>query len=135
MAKCLANRLAPVLDDLVRRNQSALIKGRCIHDNFRAVQLACRLLHSRKKPTALIKIDIVRVFDTVAWPFLLEVMRFNRRWTNWISILLSTASTHVLLNGRPGRRICHARDCVRVIPYPQCSRNHRESSRRLDTVL
>lgn len=36
-------------------------------------------------------------------------MGFGQRWTNWISIILSTASTKILLNGQPGRRICHAR--------------------------
>jgi hypothetical protein len=35
-------------------------------------------------------------------------MGFSRRWINWISILLSTANTKILLNGHPGR-ICHAR--------------------------
>jgi len=36
-------------------------------------------------------------------------MGFGQRWTNWISIILSTASTKNLLNGKPGRRICHVR--------------------------
>lgn len=55
VAKCLANRLARVLDDLVKRNQSAFIKGRSIHDNFMSVQLVCKLLHSKKKTAALVK--------------------------------------------------------------------------------
>jgi len=111
-AKCLATRLAPKPKDIVAMNQSALIKGRAIHDNFRTVQLACRWLHSRKFPAVLIKIDIAKAFDSVAWPFLLEILQhigFSRRWTNWISILLSTVSTKVLVNGRPERRIAHAR--------------------------
>jgi len=111
-AKCLARRLAPRLQDIVAQNQSAFIKGRAIHDNFRSVQLACRWLHARKHPSVLVKTDIAKAFDSVAWPFLLEVLQhigFSRRWTNWISILLSAASTKVLVNGRPGRRIAHAR--------------------------
>lgn len=35
-AKLLARRLAPHLPDLVQPNQSAFIKGRLIHDNFRS---------------------------------------------------------------------------------------------------
>ena len=60
----------------------------------------------------LLKIDIAKAFDLVAWLFLIEVLQhigFPRRWTNWITILLATASTKVLLNGRAGRRIAHAR--------------------------
>jgi exonuclease III len=111
-AKCLARRLAPWLQRIVANNQSAFIKGRLIHDNFRAVQLACRWLHARRFPAVLLKIDIAKAFDSVSWPFLIEIMQtigFPRRWTEWISILLSTASTRVLINGRPCRRIAHAR--------------------------
>lgn len=36
-------------------------------------------------------------------------MGFSCRWLNWLSILLSTASTRIILNGAPGCRICHAR--------------------------
>jgi hypothetical protein len=42
---------------------------------------------------------------------LLEVLDhigFPQRWRDWISVMLGTASTKVLVNGRPGRRICHA---------------------------
>jgi hypothetical protein len=36
-------------------------------------------------------------------------MGFPRHWTDWISTLVSTASTWILLNSVPGRHICHAR--------------------------
>jgi hypothetical protein len=96
----------------VAPNQSAFIKERSIHDNFMAVQLACRWLYSKNFPSVLLKVDIAKAFDSVAWPFFIQVMHhigFPRRWINWISILLPTASTKILLNGRPGRRITHAR--------------------------
>jgi hypothetical protein len=76
------------------------------------VQLTARLLHRKKKSSALLKIDIAKAFDSVSWSFLLAVLKhlgFSRRWLNWVSILLSTASTKILANGSPGKRICHAR--------------------------
>lgn len=112
VAKGLALRLAPFMHRLVRGNQSAFIRGRSIHENFRAVQLTCRWLHAQNHPTVLLKVDLAKAFDTVAWPFLLEVLEhvgFPSRWHDWLSALLATASTKVLVNGRPGRRICHAR--------------------------
>ncbi|WVZ94534.1 hypothetical protein U9M48_040415, partial [Paspalum notatum var. saurae] len=112
LTKVLSVRLAPKLKDIVSCNQSAFIKMRCIHDNFHAVQLTCRLLHRKKIPMVLLKIDLARAFDSVIWSFLLELLEFlgfSRRWRDWIAALLATSSTKVLLNGCPGRWICHAR--------------------------
>lgn len=111
-SKCLANRLAPRISELMRANQTAFIKGRRIHDNFWSVQLTCRWLYVRQVPRILLKVDLAKAFDSVAWPFLLEVLEhvgFPPRWRDWIAALLSTASTRVLVNGRRGRRICHTR--------------------------
>ena len=86
--------------------------GRIIHENFRAVQLSAKLLRRNKRPSALLKIDIAKAFDTVSWSFLFQLldhMGFSRRWINWMSMLFSSASTRIILNGAPGRRICHAR--------------------------
>jgi hypothetical protein len=111
-SKTLSMRLAPRMQELVRHNQSAFVQGHRIHKNFRTVQLSCRWLHAQRRPTALLQIDLAKAFDSVAWPFLLEVMEhagFPVRWRDWVSALLGTASTKVLLNGRPGSRILHAR--------------------------
>ena len=76
------------------------------------VRLSCKAIHDKRAPCVLLKIDIAKAFDSVAWNFLLEVLAylgFGRRWRDRISSILSTASTKILLNGRPGRRIYHAR--------------------------
>jgi hypothetical protein len=46
--KVLARRLAPHLDSLICYNQSAFIKGRIIHDNFKAVELTAKCLHKER---------------------------------------------------------------------------------------
>lgn len=72
----------------------------------------CKHLHSRKLPRVLLKLDIARTFDSVSWPFLLQVLRhhgFSPCWREWISILLSTTSTRVLIHGLPGPPIMHAK--------------------------
>lgn len=65
-AKCLARRLAPDLSNIVRINQSAFIRGRSIHDNFRTVHLSYKWLHGRGVPSVLVKIDIAKAFDSIA---------------------------------------------------------------------
>ncbi|XP_073360376.1 uncharacterized protein [Aegilops tauschii subsp. strangulata] len=72
-----------------------------------------RLLHNLKVPRMLLELDIARAFDSVSWPFLLETLQhlgFGQRWRDWISILLATASTRVMLNGHPVPPIDHACD-------------------------
>jgi hypothetical protein len=111
-AKVLANRFAPTLPHLISPNQSAFIKGHQIQDNFRYVMGTARTLSIRKSPSVLFKIDLAKAFDSVNWVFLLELLSAvgcPLRWTNWISVLLSSASTKVLLIGVPGSRICHGR--------------------------
>lgn len=112
VSKGLALRLAPFMDALVRANQMALIKGRRIHDNFRSVQLYCRWLHARQYACILLKVDIVKAFDSVAWPFLLEVLErmvFPQSWRDWIAAMLSCEHKGAGQWSRLGRRICHAR--------------------------
>jgi hypothetical protein len=53
-----------------------------------------------------------KTFDSINWPYLLEVMKFlgfGPRWCNWISSLWLTASSSYLLNGESGRKILHCR--------------------------
>jgi hypothetical protein len=101
-AKILSSRLAPHMNALVMPNQSAFSHGRAIHDNFRVVHAAAKLLHTCRHLCTLLKVDIAKAFDTVAWYFLLAMLRhmgFSRSWINWISLRLSMASTKILING------------------------------------
>jgi hypothetical protein len=111
-SKLLANRLAPLLDSLVSKCQSAFIKKRSIHDNFLYVQNTVSRLHKSKAPALFMKLDIQKAFDTVSWTYLLEVLQalgFGPRWREWVSILFCTASSRTLLNGVPGTKFHHAR--------------------------
>jgi hypothetical protein len=112
ISKILANRLSPELHHLISTNQMAFIKKRCIHDNFMYMQQVIKELHKRKIPALFIKLDISRAFDSVNWPYLLDIMSFigfGQLWRNWISSLWCTASSNYLLNGEPGRKILHCR--------------------------
>jgi len=101
VSKLLATRLAPYLNQLVSRAQSAFIRKRSIHDNFLYTQNLIQELHRLKIPALFLKLDIAKAFDSVRWDYLMEVlehMGFGAKWRGWISTLLSMAPTSVLLN-------------------------------------
>jgi hypothetical protein len=111
-AKLLSLRLAPKLDELVSPVQNAFIPKRSLHDNFVLVRQSARLLHQLGEPRILLKLDLARAFDSISWPFLFEVLRrygFGNLFLDWLAILLSSASTRVLINGNPGPPIWHRR--------------------------
>lgn len=112
VTKILANRLAARLPELVSPNQSAFVKGRSIHDNFLLVQQIAKAIYKQELSGILLKLDIGKAFNSVSWPFLLEVLRhlgFGPIWCNIISKLLRSSSTRVLMNGMPGELISHQR--------------------------
>jgi len=112
VTKIMANRLAPLLSNLVPPNQSAFVRGRSIHDNFLFVQQMVKALHSKKEAHIILKLDISKAFDSVSWSFLIEVLKhlgFGQKWCNLLCLVLSTSSTRILVNGVPGDVIYHHR--------------------------
>jgi len=76
------------------------------------VQQTVRFLHRMKEPRVMLKLDIAKAFDSVSWGFLFQVLRkagLGPRFCELVAILLSTASTRVVLNGEPGPPIWHRR--------------------------
>jgi hypothetical protein len=110
-SKLVANRLRSRLGEVVSANQSAFVKGRCLHDNFLLVRQVARKINQRRQTGVLLKLDLTRAVDTMSWGFLQEVLRamgFGPLFTKWIALLLYSANTRVLVNGVPGRRIQHS---------------------------
>jgi len=110
ISKLLTARLSLESDNLVSRAQSAFIKRRSIQDNFLYAQNLIRELHRAKKPTLFLKLNIAKAFDTIRWDFLQEVlekMGFGNKWRAWVSTLLLTSNSAVLLNGAQDKWFKH----------------------------
>lgn len=67
----------------------------------------------------MLKLDIAQAFDSVSWALLVAVLQhagFGARFREWTAVLLSTASTCILLNGEPGPSIWHRRGLRQGVP-------------------
>jgi hypothetical protein len=112
VSKALEIHLSKHIDELISNAQSAFIRRRCIQENFLYVQNLARTYHRKKIPSLLLKLDISKAFDSISWEYLLKLLLhrgFPSRWRNWISLLLSTSSSSISLNGTRGPWIRHKR--------------------------
>ena len=56
--------------------------------------------------------DISKAFNSIGWQNLLDVLMalgFSTKWHNWISSILGSSSSRILINGRPSQNIKHAK--------------------------
>ena len=76
------------------------------------VQQKSKLFHQQRLSRLLLKLDITKAFDSVSWPFLIEVMQqigFGQIWRDMVCGLLASSTTQEMLNGFPGQQIQHRR--------------------------
>ncbi|KAK1607280.1 hypothetical protein QYE76_030953 [Lolium multiflorum] len=112
IAKMLALRLVPLMNDLVSSAQSAFIKRRSIHDNFLYVKNLATRLHKNKTVALLFKLYIRNAFDSIRWDHIIDLLQrrgFPHRFREWVLALFITSTSRVLLNGVVGPPISHGR--------------------------
>jgi hypothetical protein len=110
--KLLATRLAPELSKMISTSQSAFIKHRSIHDSFVYVRGVIKEAQFKNNPLIFLKLNFAKAFDSIHWEYLLEALQafgFGEQWIKIIFLLLSSASSRVLLNGTPGKPFHHRR--------------------------
>lgn len=72
----LHERIVRVLPNIISLNQSGIVKGRSIMKNILLVQEIIRNIHLRnKKVNVVVKLDMTKTYDRVAWIFLTKELR------------------------------------------------------------
>lgn len=107
-SKLLANRVQPIMELLISKNQTGFVKGRHISEGFLYAQEVITMATKQKKKMGLFKADIFKAFDTLSWEFLAQIMRargFSERWIQCITRAVLTGSSKVLLNSTAGKKI------------------------------
>ena len=108
LTKLLANRVQQIIISRISKNQYGFIKTRNIQDCLAWSFEYIHMCHKSKKEIIIFKIDFVKAFDKVSYKAILYMMQhlgFTKKWIRWVSSILSTASTSVILNSVPGKCI------------------------------
>ncbi|XP_027069890.2 uncharacterized protein [Coffea arabica] len=103
ISKLLSARLAMILPRIISPQQNGFVQGRQITDNFLLAQeLVADIGKSNRGGNVVIKLDMMKAYDKVSWPFLLQVLRyfgFSETWIDMIWRLISNVWFSVLVNG------------------------------------
>lgn len=108
LSKVLANRLEPIMDDLISPSQSAFLKGRSISDAFVAASELLGWGCKKAIEVVGLKVDFKKAYDRISWPFLFQILDwfgFDTKWIDWIKLCVCSAKVAVLVNGAPTKWI------------------------------
>ena len=91
VAKILARRLIPVLDELLDQSQYAFVKGRNSGDMLRELDDLIELEKLKGKKSILLSVDYSKAFDTLSSAAIIKAMKvlgFREKFLEWVQILL-----------------------------------------------
>lgn len=112
LSKVLANRFKQVLPAVVDHVQSAFLGGRSIMNGVLIANEVVDWWKKSKKKGLILKLDFEKVYDSVNWNFLLQMLEkfgFGSKWIGWMKECLASARVSVLVNGSPTAEFCPKR--------------------------
>jgi hypothetical protein len=102
VVKVLTTRLQQGIAKLIDLDQTGFLKGRTISENFVYATELVQVCFKCQAPTLVLKLDFAKAFNTVNWDSLMAILRmlgFNSTWCAWVSQMLSSSLTVVMVNG------------------------------------
>ncbi|KAJ3671646.1 hypothetical protein LUZ60_007725 [Juncus effusus] len=112
ISKLLADRLQPLLPQIIHSHQTAFIKNRSIAETFIVTREVANFFKKRKIPAVLMKIDFKKAFDNIAWSYLMRLLKakgFPDLWIMWIHNILLSSSSSIKVNGTSSEFFYHQR--------------------------
>lgn len=105
ITKILAKRLTPNASEIISPQQCAFIRGYCILDWIIATSGCINFLDQKEYGGNIaLKLDIIKAFDTLEWPFLIQTLRafgFDSKFIGSIQEILKSTRLSILINGAP----------------------------------
>jgi hypothetical protein len=115
LTELLANRLQHVITKLVHQNQYGFLKARSIQDCLAWAFQYISLCHKSRKEMVILKMVFEKTFDKLEHVAIIDILRhkgFGDKWLHWISMILDSGTSKLLLNGVPRKRL-HCKRGVR----------------------
>lgn len=104
LAKLLANRIKPLLGNLISPLRGGFVKGRHLIDNVIQLYEALHSSHTQKEKGMLMKLDMSNAFEWVKLSFLYKILLsygFSVHFVNLIKACTDRPWIVPLVNGRP----------------------------------
>lgn len=102
LAKALAIRMRPFMDESVEPEQRGFVTGRNISDNLLLFREAKWHAYSTKQEITFLQLDYLKAYDRLEWHFLFAGLRklgFGPIFCKWIEILCRDAVAEFIVNG------------------------------------
>ena len=119
----IANRLKPVLEQIIPNNQTGFLQGRNISDCTRLVYDMLHYTEKENIPGLLLLVNFEKAFDSISWDFLNECMKilgFNAGFIQWINTFNNKAFASIIQCGYLSDPINIGRGCRQgdpIAPY------------------
>jgi hypothetical protein len=98
----LANRIKPILLEIIHENQKGFLAGRYIGENSRLVYDIIQYCNEKDIPGMILLIDFEKTFDSVSWSFIFKVLiffNFGKKFIDSIKTLFNKSKLCVIQNG------------------------------------
>ena len=102
LARIIANRLNPLLPDIIHPNQYCGIQGNSVFEAVASIRDTIAYAEVTKKPLCIVSIDFNAAFDRISHEYLEEVLRMHRLGNPLLDCVMGmyrNASSEVQING------------------------------------
>ena len=101
-SKVITERLKPVMQSIIHRDQTCGVVGRSIFSNLQLVRDTLDMIGKTNETGILVTLDQEKAFDRVNHAFLMRVLAqfgFGPSFCRWVGLFYTNVFSHVICNG------------------------------------